>query len=276
MTVPSWHDDAILEPDDANISIADVETGGVGIITQLRLMLVTNGSWTEPSANLFVSPVTGSGVFFDMLFTRIDADTMEVRVRDYLGATLITRRFDIEAAGNTTIDFYTGTSYVWVFTRRATPEGCTAYLLDPEAAGGVDGDQPNRLIANATRTTAGAATVISTGVGFAFHAGVAVSDERALTTYSSSSAAICVSTASSRDLYPPLLMYISQAVVLTFMGCVPGAVFGPGSGGSSVPTDTVKNVPVDTGTKKAFICIPPTSMGTYTGRTLVRKPSVDP
>ncbi len=276
MSVPSWHDDAILEPDDASISIADVETGGVGIITQIRLMLVTNGSWTEPSANLFKSPVTGSGVFFDILFTRIDADTMEFRVRDYLGATLITRRLDIEAAGNTTVDFYTGTSYVWIWSRRATPEGFCAYLLDPEAAGGTDGDQPNRLIATAHRTTGGVATAMVTGVGFAFHAGVATSDSRALTTYYSTSAAVTVQTASSRDLYPPLLQYITQSTVLTFMGCIPGAAFGPGSGSSSVPTDTVKNIPVDTGTKKAFICIPTTTISTYTGRCLVRKPSVDP
>lgn len=271
MTTPSWHDDIILEPDDATISIADVETGGVGIISQARLMLVTNGSWTEPSADLFRSPATASGVFFDILMTRIDADTLEFRVRDYLGATLITRRIDIEAAGNTTINFYCGTSYLWIFARRATAEGFVAALLDPEGTGGVDADHPNRLIANAHRSTGGVVAAIVTGIFYAFHAGVATLTDRTRAYYYNQGRTTNIGPA-SRELYPPMYIMIPQAAVNTWQGVIPGVVMGPGSTG----VDTLKNIPVDTGTKLAFIYLPPATVGTYTGKTLVRKPSVDP
>ena len=271
MSIPSWHDDAIIEPDDATISIPDVETGGVGIITQARLMLVTNGSWTEPSANLFQSPVTASGVFYDVLMTRIDADTLEFRVRDYLGATLITRRIDIEAAGNTTVNLYCGTYYLHIFTRRATAESFMSAVLDPEAVGGVDADHPNRLIADAHRSTGGVVAAVATAFFYAFHAGVATRLDRARTPYWMSGVIASVGPA-SRELYPPLYVYISQAAITTQMGVIPGVAVGPGTSA----TDTLKNIPVDAGTKLAFICLPPASIGTYTGKMFVRKPSSDP
>ena len=271
MTTPSWHDDVILEPGDANLSIPDVETGGVGIITKARLELVTNGSWTEPSANLFKTPVTASGVFFDVLMTRIDADTLELRVRDYLGATLMTRRIDIEAAGNTTINLYWGTFYLWIWTRRATAEGFFAALLDPAGVGGVDADHPNRLVCNAHRSTGGVVAAIVTAFAYAFHAGVATVADRTRTSFYNSGRVSHLGPA-SRELYPPMPMQIPQGGISIWMGMLPGVVMGPGT----TAVDTLKNIPVDVGSKKAFIYLPPATIGTYTGKFLVRKPSVDP
>ena len=272
MSTPSWWDDVILEPGDGSISIADVETGGVGIITKSRLELVTNGNWTEPSADLFKSPLTGSGVFFDILMTRIDADTLEFRVRNYLGVTLITRRLDIEAAGNTTVEFYWGNSYLWIVARRATHEGFFAFLLDPEAVGGVDSDQPNRIVANAQRTTGGVATAIITGTAFAFDNGAAASGSRVRVLYYTTTGTQVYVGPAGRELYYPMYLSIQFSSVQVYMGAIPGAAFGP----HATATDTVKNIPVDTGTKKAFVCLPFATVSTYTGRVMVRKPSVDP
>jgi hypothetical protein len=64
------------------------------VITNVRTELITRNvpAWTEPSASLFKSPVDSAGRFFDILLTRIDAGTLEMRVRDQLARTICTRR----------------------------------------------------------------------------------------------------------------------------------------------------------------------------------------
>ena len=64
------------------------------VITSIRAELLArnNPAWTEPSGNLFKSPVDAAGRYLDMLFTRIDQGTLEMRVRDQLARTICTRR----------------------------------------------------------------------------------------------------------------------------------------------------------------------------------------
>lgn len=274
MSTPSWWSDALLEPQDSNISISDVETGGVGIITKVREMLVTNGNWSEISANFFLSPLTAAGKWIAILFTRIDADTMEVRVSDYLSAVLITRRFDINVApASTAVEFYCGNNYLHIWTRRATAEGFFAYLLDPEVVGGTDAEIPNRLVANAQRNTAGTATAITTGTAFAFDNGAAATDGRMrVPFYVTAGSTTAFVGSAGRELYYPYTKTINQSGVETLTGCAPGMALA----GNAIATDTVKNIPVDTGTKLAFVALPMTVTATYGGKGMVRKPSVDP
>jgi hypothetical protein len=75
--------------------ITDVETGGVGFISSFRGAAVTDGDWTEPSADLFKSPVDANGYFMDVLLTRISSTSLEIRLRDHLGRTIYTRRIHI-------------------------------------------------------------------------------------------------------------------------------------------------------------------------------------
>ncbi len=274
MSVPSWWSDSILEPGDSAITIADVETGGVGIITKVRLELVTNGNWTEPSANLFQSPSDSAGRFFDILFTRIDQDTMEIRVRDYAATTLYTRRIDINVTPATTlVEFYWGNNYLHFYSRRTTAEAFYACLLDPSVVGGIDSDLANRLVSYCHRSTAGTAVSMLTGTGYAFDNGSAATDARSRSMYYlSAGSSTAFPGIASRELYYPLAMTILQGASQTISGASPGQAFGP----DAIATDTVKNIPVDTGTKLAFIALPPAVVSTYGGKGFIRKPSVDP
>lgn len=79
-----------------NISSGDVADAIVNI--RAELLSRNNPAWTEPSGNLFKSPVDSAGRFFDCLFTRIDQQTLEMRVRDQLAHTVCTRRFQAGTA----------------------------------------------------------------------------------------------------------------------------------------------------------------------------------
>lgn len=112
--------------------VTDVDT----IIADVLSELVTNGdpAWTEVSAGLYKSPVDADGRWFDILLTKIDADTLEMRVRDKNGTTVGTRRMDITAAG-TDVLVCTGENHFGIVSLRATPEYLLAGMLDlsPEA-----------------------------------------------------------------------------------------------------------------------------------------------
>lgn len=109
-------------------AIVDVETGGVGIITNLRTYLVTDRGYTEPSTALFVSPVDPGGKSYDLLVTRISATVLELRTRDHLAHTICTRRIQIDAGG-TAINYWTSKFFARVESLRATPEAFNADLL---------------------------------------------------------------------------------------------------------------------------------------------------
>jgi hypothetical protein len=76
---------------DYQIASGDVADAIVAIRTELTSRNVP--AWTEPSTALFKSPTDAAGRFFDCLFTKIDQQTLELRVRNQVAATICTSRF---------------------------------------------------------------------------------------------------------------------------------------------------------------------------------------
>jgi hypothetical protein len=105
------------------------------LIAAFRTEVMTRNSpaWTEPSTGLFVSPPDAAGRWFDVLLTRIDALTLEMRVRDHLGRTICTRRGLIVAAGSPSVIF-TSQFYFYLDTNTSNLRGG---ILDqsPDAQG---------------------------------------------------------------------------------------------------------------------------------------------
>lgn len=64
-------------------------------IAAVRTELTTRNApaWTEPSTALFVSPPDAAGRFLDCLFTRIEQQTLEMRLRNQFATTVCTRRW---------------------------------------------------------------------------------------------------------------------------------------------------------------------------------------
>ena len=54
-------------------------------------LLAHSPAWTKTSAGLYKSPVDAAGRFFDVLLTKINAQKLEMRVRDYNSVTLCSR-----------------------------------------------------------------------------------------------------------------------------------------------------------------------------------------
>ena len=86
-------------------------------------------AWTDGGGGLVTSPVDGDGRFFDLLFTRIAAANLEVRVRDDTGTTICTRRMQIISGPQ---NFWISLSafHCWMEIQNATPEAIGAGLLD--------------------------------------------------------------------------------------------------------------------------------------------------
>lgn len=70
------------------------------VIAAVRTELASRNApaWTEPSTALFSSPPDSAGRFFDCLFTRVDQQTLELRVRNQFGAAVCTRRMQCGTA----------------------------------------------------------------------------------------------------------------------------------------------------------------------------------
>lgn len=121
MSIPAYLDSATYAYSYyEEFGLADVETGGVGIITRLRAMLIALG-WTEPSTALFKTPVDAAGRFLDVLVTRISSTVLEWRVRNQAGVTLCTRRITLNGS---TVRYFCSTMGVLV-------EVC---IIDPNAS----------------------------------------------------------------------------------------------------------------------------------------------
>lgn len=136
-------------------ALTDVETGGVGIITTLRLLLVTTLGWSEPSTALFKTPVDAAGRFLDILLTRISATVIEWRVRNHSGTTICTRRAQIVSGNN--VRYFCNTQGVLVECLTANPnssECLQAHILDesPDA----QSSQANCEVGGGRRSSASA------------------------------------------------------------------------------------------------------------------------
>ncbi len=139
MSLPAFLDSAVypftyLERN----GLVDVETGGVGIITDLRTLLVSTLGWSEPSTALFKTPVDAAGRFMDVLVTRIDSTHIEWRVRNAAAVTVCTRRIALGLGG---VRYFVSTVHAVVEVLLTDPnlsEVLQAYMVDMAPDGNAD------------------------------------------------------------------------------------------------------------------------------------------
>ncbi len=136
-------------------------TGDVAdIVTQIRAELKTYGSpaWTEPNANEFLSPADAWGRQFRLTFSRIDADTLEMNVKDPT-LNVQTGRMDIAASPNVTVvELYTGQQH-FLCTAWQPVSGSYEFLHAGIICQDYYSDQayiPQMVFAMTTRDSAGA------------------------------------------------------------------------------------------------------------------------
>lgn len=133
MSIPAYLDSSVYPFSyyETTTLLTDVETGGVGVISQMRSMLVGGSlNWTEPSTALFKTPVDAAGRFLDVLVTRISSTVVEWRVRNAAAATICTRRANLGLGG---MRIYASSAHVLVeflFTDPNGSENLSANVLD--------------------------------------------------------------------------------------------------------------------------------------------------
>ena len=160
MTTPLAFDSTLLPYKYIELTgLVDVETGGVGMITQVRTFAALLG-WTEVSTALFKTLVDTAGRWYDVLMTRISAGIMEFRVRDSSGHTIMTRRIGVNTTSGSAVRVYmaggnANTSAAGAYLIVESVQGNVtayevfcSYMLDPQPA--ALGDLSLYVIANAT------------------------------------------------------------------------------------------------------------------------------
>lgn len=205
-------------------------------ITDIRTALVTNLLWTEPSTALFKMPVGTDGRWFDALFTRISATNLEMRVRNHLGQTLITRRIQIDGAG-TAVNYFCNSLGFIIESLRATPEIHEACALDisPDTAT----ELQNYIVGNGYRTNAdgvdGNAGIV--GQYFAFDNGTSGQLNRATAAWaydSTNAVAILLKTGSGNLIFTDVMVYITQGPTSYWTGRIPHLLMSDPSVGAGV------------------------------------------
>ena len=138
---------------DNQVKYFDVESGGVGIITDFRFLAVTTLGWTEPSSGLFKTPVLTGGTFMDVLLTKISSAILELRVRNHLGTSIMTtvRRIQIDTTNGSTVRYHVNT-YGFYFETSGF-EGMYGSMLDASPDLPAD-NAASYIVANATRNSA--------------------------------------------------------------------------------------------------------------------------
>jgi len=103
------------------------------IIDALPTLLVTNLGYTNPSGNLFVSPVDTWGRSFQIDFTRIDDETLEFAIKNGAGTTQLTRRIKI-SNGGTNVEIYSGYYHLCIVSHHPSDtvydEHCEVYIVE--------------------------------------------------------------------------------------------------------------------------------------------------
>lgn len=220
--------------------VTDVTT----VISDTRTGLVTNLGWTEPTTALFKSVPDAAGKWFDVLLTRISATNLELRVRDHRGATLITRRIQIDGAG-TVINYFFNVQGMLIESNRATIEVAQAHLLDPVQVGDLVHESDVRIVANAYRTSADTAEAagIATGSFFAFDSGAAVNASRAMYGWAYGGGVLTGNDGASTLHYKDVLVNLLPLGFNVVTGVIPQMVICD----SSIAFGTDKTVPRNQG-----------------------------
>lgn len=146
------------------LGLSDVQT----IIDDIDAKLLAHSpAWSKPGAGLYKSPVDASGRFFDLLFTRVNAQKLEMRVRDYSAVTICTRRINAPSTNVWHVHYLYGENHfdLWVNCGSTAPEFLCAGLLDcsPDAQNA----HTHNVYGDGTRTTADSADAY-TSIAYAF------------------------------------------------------------------------------------------------------------
>jgi len=155
MTIPRYLDQAVYPFSSVTVlGLTDVESGGVGIISSMRSLLVGGSlNWTEPSTALFKTPVDAAGRFLDILVTRISATVIEWRVRDQAAVTICTRRFNLGTGALFIHGSTVGCYAEFVQTAQNAAENGRAFVLD--VAPDQNADVSIYVVGNGFRNNAG-------------------------------------------------------------------------------------------------------------------------
>jgi len=227
-----------------SVGVTDVNT----IISDLRTQLTgVTLAWTEPSTALFKSPPDTAGKFIDILCTRIAATNIEFRVRDYRGATLITRRIQIDNPGS--VNYFCSVRGVTVESLRGTPEIFQAQLLDPTPD--LVADVDNRAVANAYRANNDGVdgNGSNSSQWFAFDAGASGPNQRAVNWgQDSSSTAVDFFSGNTDFIFRDELISINQSGINAWTG----RPWHRLACSASLPFATDKTVPLGDGTTGVF------------------------
>ncbi len=143
MTTPSFLDSTISPFRYRTSVISDV----ANLITDIETELTALG-WTENPADTWSSPTNGTA-YMKIGFTRASASRLTIGCSDDHGKTIRNGDVDIESAGNTTVDVFTGKWHFFLQSRRITRECYGAWLVDttPETAS----NGPDPVCANSYR-----------------------------------------------------------------------------------------------------------------------------
>ncbi|MGA2261712.1 MAG: hypothetical protein ABSH28_09775 [Acidobacteriota bacterium] len=117
-----------------------------------QVLHVNVPAWSKPSAGLYKSPVDANGRWYDVLFTRITQQKLEMRLRDATGVTVCTRRINCPTANSWNVHIFTGEHHMHIDVDAvsAVVEVLFAGMLDPTP----DAAHNKYVYGNGSRSTA--------------------------------------------------------------------------------------------------------------------------
>jgi hypothetical protein len=246
------------------LSVASVLDVAV-IITNFRAEVLALG-WTEPSANLFKSPVDVDGRFMDILLTPVSTTRLGWRVRNPAALTICDRTIDIDVLGSE-VRIFTGLYHAVVENVRATREIGQAYLVDESPD--TQTSHSNYVVASGYRTSAGVVDALGTtaGILFALDAGVSTSAARVMCLVNTAATVVPKLTPSGDQIAAPAEISANMGGVQRMIGRLFQVYIADGG----LAFDAEVTFPIDTATNAVFKVIGLVSSATGVVRFLIRK-----
>lgn len=156
------------------------QTDFTAVIASISSMLLAQSpAWTNPSGNIFKSPVDGLGRFFDVTLARITATELSVLVRNDSAVTVSDRKIDMDAS--TEIRIFAGQFHFVVEAARVgTHELAGGGILDLSPR--PENSHPNYVYGFGYRNSGNSVDGQGGGSGqfFSFDSGVASPADRCL------------------------------------------------------------------------------------------------
>lgn len=242
MAIPSWlnYDARYL----LTLAITDVNT----IISDLQSELVTNGTWSEPSAGVYKSEVDALGRYVQITTSRVSATRMQWKLTEYFGNTIYDGTIDIDAGG-TNVEYFSGPGYCWIGSLRATTEAAYVFKLDPTPEPDVD---PWPFIGWAQRNSAGTANTVTfnnSAINSTTNGTYTISTSFNTQQYNLNNTALGSGMSySGAYTFWPVITFHNFSGVYSYAGKAPNCLVSNEAFTAGVEAD----VPIDTGTTKTF------------------------